>query len=91
MTERVSFLLLCLFLSSVCYANEIENVQVAKSMVQAINDRDLDRLDQLVSQDVVRHSVATAGVTVTSLADFKAFLKTDFAAIPDSIMEIDVI
>jgi steroid delta-isomerase-like uncharacterized protein len=91
MLGRICFLLLALVFSGACYANEADNVRIAQAMVQAINERDLDRLDELVSEDVVRHSVATAGVVVTSLAEFKAFLETDFATVPDSIMEIDVI
>jgi len=60
-------------------------------MVKAINDRDLDRLSHLIAEDVVRHSAATAGVSITNLEDFKAFLQTDFAAVPDSMISIDVI
>jgi predicted ester cyclase len=72
-------------------ADEAENIQIATSMVDAINDRDLARLDQLIAPEFVRHSAATAGVSVTNLEEFKAFLKTDFAAVPDSAMAIDVI
>lgn len=60
-------------------------------MVKAINDRDLDRLNHLIAEDVVRHSAATSGVTITNLEEFKAFLQTDFAAVPDSVISIDVI
>jgi steroid delta-isomerase-like uncharacterized protein len=74
-----------------CQAGEAENIEIAKSMVEAINERDLDRLDQLIAPDVVRLSAATAGVTVTSIEDFKAMLQADFAVVPDSAMTIDVI
>jgi len=74
-----------------CLADEAENIQIAKSMVEAINERNLDQLDRLIASDVVRHSAATAGVIVTSLAEFKTFLRNDFAAVPDSVMEIDII
>jgi predicted ester cyclase len=84
-------LVFTLLLSWPCLADEAESVQLAESMVMAINDRDLDRLDQLVSQNVVRHSAATAGVVVTNLTEFKAFLESDFLAVPDSVMTIDVI
>ncbi len=80
--------LLC---SAPCIADEAENIQLAESMVNAINDRSLDRLDHLMSPNVVRHSAATAGVIVTNLAEFKAFLQSDFSAVPDSVMKIDVI
>jgi len=89
---KSSFLLvLVLVFSGVCFAAEGDNVRIAESMVEAINNRDLGRLDELVSQNVVRHSAATAGVVVTSLAEFKAFLESDFASVPDSVMKIDVI
>lgn len=89
---RFSVLLILVLTCAVpCFADEAQNIRIAKSMVEAINARDLDRLDQLIAQDMVRHSAATAGVTITSLDDFKAFLQTDFAAIPDSKMSIDVI
>jgi len=84
-------LVFTLLFSGPCLAGEAENVQLAESMVKAINDRDLDRLDQFVSQNVVRQSAATAGVVVTNLAEFKAFLESDFSAVPNSVMSIDVI
>ncbi len=74
-----------------CQADETSNIAIARSMIAAINDRNLDGLDALIAPGVVRHSAATAGVTVRSLADFKAFLRSDFASIPDSVMTVDVI
>ena len=91
MLRRGFVLLLVLAISGSCLADEVDNVQIAEAMVDAINDRDLNRLDQFVSKNVVRHSEATAGVVVTSLAEFKAFLEYDFSAVPDSVMEVDVI
>jgi steroid delta-isomerase-like uncharacterized protein len=74
-----------------CHAGESQNIAVAMAMVEAINQRNLDRLDQLVAPDVVRKSAATAGITVNSLDDFKAFLESDFSTVPDSVMKIDLI
>ena len=89
---RLSVLLVLPLLWSVpCGADEVENVELAESMVKAINDRNLDQLDHLISPNVVRHSAATAGVLVTNLAEFKAFLESDFSAVPDSVMKVDVI
>ena len=88
--RAILFTLIIVF-SGVCLADDAENVRIAKSMVDVINDRDLERLDEFVSQDVVRHSAATAGVVVTNLEEFKAFLKSDFAAVPDSVMSVDII
>jgi steroid delta-isomerase-like uncharacterized protein len=72
-----------------CLADEAENIPIVTSMVRAINERNLDQLDRLIAPDFVRHSAATAGVTVTSLAEFKTFLRSDLAAVPDSVMKID--
>ena len=68
-----------------------DHVEAARAMVDAINRRDLDGLSALVAPDVVRHCAATAGVVVTNLDQFLAFLRQDFASVPDSVMEIDVI
>ncbi len=91
MLKRSFLLVLVLVLSDTSLATDADNVRIAESMVEAINDRDLDRLDELVSPDVVRHSAATAGIVVTNLTEFKAFLESDFASVPDSVMKIDVI
>ena len=72
-------------------ADESQNIQVVKAMAEAINERKLDALDDFVTADVVRHSGATPGVVVTNIAEFRAFLETDFATVPDSVQEIDII
>ena len=72
-------------------AEESKNVLVVRAMTAAINDRNLDALSDFVAQDVVRHSGATPGLIVTNLSEFRAFLENDFATVPDSVQEIDVI
>jgi steroid delta-isomerase-like uncharacterized protein len=72
-------------------AGESENVRVVRAMTEAINNRKLDALDELVASNVLRHSAATPGVVVTSLDEFRTFLKADFATVPDSIQEIEII
>lgn len=74
-----------------CQADETNNLRVARAMIEAINSRDLAALDAFVSADVVRHSAATPGLVVTNLSEFRAFLKTDIATIPDSVQKIDII
>jgi len=70
-------------------ASEVrQNVQLVRAMADAINQRDLAALDGLVAVGVLRHSAATPGVVVRSLDEFKAFLRADFAAVPDSVQEI---
>ena len=58
---------------------------------ELINQRDLDALNTVVADNVIRHSDATPGVVVSNLDQFKAFLETDFAAIPDSVQDIELI
>jgi len=64
---------------------------VVVRMTDAINVRDFDALDNLVSENLVRHSSATPGVVVNSLEQFKAFLHQDLAAVPDAQQEIHLI
>ena len=68
---------------------EEANAGLARQMIDAINRRDLDALDELIAPDIVRHCAATPGVTVRSLEDFKAFLRSDFATVPDSVIEVE--
>ena len=68
-----------------------ENIGIVKAMVTAINQRDFGALDRLVAADVVRHSAATPGLTVTNLQQFKAFLEADLKAVPDSKQTIEMI
>lgn len=63
---------------------ETTNEATVRAMVEALNARDLDRLDGLIAADLVRHSQSTPGVEVRSLEDFEAFLRSDFASVPDS-------
>lgn len=84
-------LVLCTVNFVPCHAGEVENVGIATAMIDAINARNLDELNGLIAPNVVRHSAATAGVTVNNLDEFKAFLESDFAAVPDSVMKIDLI
>jgi len=86
----LAFASLCLF-AGPCDAGESENIEIVRSMVKTINGRDLDALDKFVAQDVVRHSAATPDVSVTSLAEFRAFLEADLEAVPDSVQAIDII
>jgi len=91
MNHYLSGILLTLVMALPCLADEVENVRVATAMMETINARNLDALDEYVAPDVVRHSAATAGVVVTNLSEFKAFLETDFATVSDSVQKIDVI
>ena len=61
----------------------------ARAMVNeffdAMNSRELNRLDAIVSANFVRHCEATPDVEVHSLEDFKAFLDAYTAVFPDNV------
>jgi len=65
-----------------------KNKEIVRLNAQAINDRDLALLARTTSETLVRHSQATPGLTITSLDEFVAFLKSDWAAFPDSRITI---
>jgi hypothetical protein len=48
--------------------------KIVLRMIEAVNGRDFDALDDLIAPDLVRHCAATPDVEVRSLEDFKAFL-----------------
>jgi len=64
-------------------------MRIVTRMIEAVNGRDFDALDELIAADVVRHCAATPGVEVRSLEDFKAFLHRDLTAVPDAMQEVD--
>jgi len=88
---RFAFLCVLAFVSAAVSADEEQNVDTVRTMMELTNQRDLASLETVVAENVLRHSDATPGVVVTSLDEFKAFLETDFASIPNSVMDIDMI
>lgn len=67
------------------------NEEIVLRMIEAINARDFDALDDVVSQTVRRYSAATPDVHVTTLEEFKAFLRADLAAVPDAMQETNMV
>src|SRR5215216_2560818 len=57
---------------------------VVTEFFDAMNERELNRLDAIVSANFVRHCEATPDVEVRSLDDFKAFLDAYTAVFPDN-------
>jgi steroid delta-isomerase-like uncharacterized protein len=79
-----------LALTMSCTADPADAHQdTVRPMIDAINARDFDVLDELIAPDIHRHSAATAGITVENLDQFKEFLRQDLAAVPDAQQEID--
>ena len=67
------------------------NEEIVMRMIEAVNARDFDALDEVVSPTVRRYSGATPEVHVTNLEEFKAFLHADLAAVPDAMQETNMI
>jgi predicted ester cyclase len=62
---------------------------IVTRMIEAMNERDFAALDELIAADVRRHCAATPDIEVRSLDEFKAFLRSDLAAVPDAVQEVD--
>ncbi len=62
---------------------EERNKALLQRFVEALNQHQLDTLDDLVAPDFVRHCPATPGVDIRNLAAFKKFLETDQAGVPN--------
>jgi len=72
-------------------ADSSTSEQVVLQMIEAVNTRDFDALDDVVSPTVRRYSGATPGLSITTLDEFKAFLHADLASVPDATQEINQI
>ena len=58
--------------------------QTVQAFVDAINAQDWSRLDAVVAQDFVRHSIAAGDPPVRSRADLVEFLRREFQIFPDA-------
>ena len=58
--------------------------QTVQAFVDAINAQDWSRLDAVVAQDFVRHSIAAGDPPVRSRADLVEFLRREFLIFPDA-------
>ena len=91
MFVRISFLAILMLTPWPSFADARQNIEIVKTMVELMNQRDLASLHTVIADDVVRHSGATPGVVVTSLDEFVAFLEVDIATFPDSTQIVDMI
>ena len=91
---RILFILLIIsFIVFVPYvtAQPDQNKEIAKRMIDAINSKDYDILDELIAPDIVRHCQATPNFNIHSLAEFKEFLKGDAEVFPDSYITTEML
>ncbi len=80
--------LACVPASETATGVEGANEDVVRRFTAAINERDWEVFDELVADDVVRHSASTPGLEVTNREQFKTFLFQDLEAVPDVAQEI---
>lgn len=59
------------------------NKALVRAFSRAENERDYDALDDIVADDIVRHSVASPEVHVSSRDELKAFFAANAATFPD--------
>lgn len=60
------------------------NKTIVRAFVEAINRRDWERIDQLVSADFTRHSDAAGEPEIRSRDELKSFLVRELDAFPDA-------
>jgi len=68
--------------------NTEENKNVIRRFWEAMNMRQLDLLDEILTSNVVRHCQATPELNVQSREQFKEFCRQDTVTFPDSVQTI---
>ena len=63
------------------------NKAAIRAFVDAVNQRDWERLDELVSPGFVRHS--RAAPRVSTLDELKRYLRSEFEIFPDAVETIE--
>jgi predicted ester cyclase len=59
------------------------------NMVRAMNERNLDRLDEVMSANFVRHCEPTPDLVIKDLDSYKAFLNAFTEGFPDNVQTIE--
>jgi predicted ester cyclase len=75
-----------------CICEECDQVRTNKELVadafKAVEAGDLDTLGTYIAADYVRHCQATPDVVVTSLDEFKEYLRHDREAVPNPTLTV---
>ena len=58
-------------------------------MIEAMNERDLDRLDDVMSANFVRHCEPTPDLVIKDLDGYKAFLHAFTEGFPDNVQKVE--
>lgn len=76
-----------------CKPSAVQQAEYSKQQflrgIEAINAKNFEALNDLVTTNFVRHCQATPDVKVNCLDDFKNYLRQDSATFPDSRLTID--
>ena len=67
------------------------NKAIIREFVTVMNDKDFDRLDNLLTQNFARYSQATPDLQIRSREDFKQFAKDDATTFPDNHVTLESI
>ena len=92
-SRLLAFATVCMTVTSIgCLCGPCKQAQANRELVvdafQALADGDLDALDQYIAADYVRHCQASPDVEVTSLEEFKAYLRRERESFPDPEMSV---
>ena len=68
-----------------------KNKEVIRQLVEVVNTRDFDRLDDIVTPNFERHCQATPDIHVKSRDEMKQFLQKDLKVFPDSQISLEMI
>jgi predicted ester cyclase len=60
-----------------------------RRLAEAMNSRELEQLDDILTDDFARHCEATPDVVVDSREDFKEFLRTYTLSFPDNVQTFE--
>lgn len=69
----------------------VDNKSVVRRFAEALNNHNLDLLDNVVASQFVRHCQATPSIEVRSLDDFKRFLQDDWRGVPDGQTKVQLL
>ena len=62
-----------------------------RRLAESMNSRELEQLDDILTEDFRRHCEATPDVTIRSREDFKEFLRAYTLAFPDNVQTFEQI
>lgn len=65
-----------------------QNKEMVSKAFEVVGSGDFDNMGNYIAENYVRHSQATPDLKVSSLEEFKEFIRTDRMAVPDQRLEI---